>query len=119
MEDIFALKDVISDYDRFFSIAQQLEWIEIKEQHQDWYQDYGHYYPFRIYVDIFEFPEEYVQNNIIQAYVRTVFASMAIYEEWEDKDFWNHMTQKQRNSVNICETVNLDCFLSTKDLGEN
>lgn len=43
-------------------------------------------------VYIFEFPEEYVQNNIIQAYVRTVFASMAIYEEWEDKDFWNHMT---------------------------
>lgn len=26
---------------------------------------------------------------------------------------------EQRNSVNICETVNLDCFLSTKDLGEN
>ncbi|MEY8330471.1 hypothetical protein AALB81_14280 [Lachnospiraceae bacterium 48-33] len=53
MEDIFALKDVISDYNRFYSIAQQLEWIEIKEQHQDWYHDYGHYYPFGIYVDIF------------------------------------------------------------------
>jgi len=46
MEDIFALKDVISDYDRFCSTAQQLE-----------------------------FPERYVQNNIIQTYVRTVFAS--------------------------------------------
>ncbi len=53
MEDIFALKDVISDYNRFYSIAQQLEWIEIKEQHQDCYHDYGHYYPFGIYVDIF------------------------------------------------------------------
>jgi len=82
MEDLSMLKLIVSDYDRFCCIAEKLEWIDIKEQYEDW-----HDCEFGICLDIFEFPEGYIQKNMLQAYVRTVLSGMAFYEEWE-KDFW-------------------------------
>lgn len=89
------LKKVVSDYDVFCSIAEKLEWIEIKEEHEDWFKKY----PLGIFVDLFAFPEGYIQNNLVDAYVRAVLSSMAFAEQW-DKDFWD-MPQKERKKALI------------------
>lgn len=88
--DFDLLKKVVSDYNVFCSIAENLEWIKIKEAHENWFRTY----PLGIFVDAYEFPEGYVQSNIADAYVRTILSEMAFSEGW-DKDFWD-IPQEER-----------------------
>lgn len=88
------LKKVVMDYDSFCSVARELEWIDVSVRHEDWYHTYSHPYPLGICLDLFTFPERYIQNYLPEAYVRAVLSSMAVYEEW-DEDFWN-MAESQR-----------------------
>ncbi|MDE6219249.1 MAG: hypothetical protein K2G51_02255 [Lachnospiraceae bacterium] len=82
------LESTVMDYDGFCRIAEELEWIDVEVQHEDWYHGYAHDYPLGIYLDVFTFPEGYIQHHLPESYVRAVLSSMAIYEEW-DEDFWN------------------------------
>ena len=84
------LRNVSSDYNTFCSIAESLEWIAIKEVHEEWVTTY----PLGIFVDAYEFPKDYVQYNIESVYVRIILSGMAFSEEW-DKDFWN-ISQEER-----------------------
>ena len=83
IDGIRDLRDVVSDYDKFCHIAEQVEWIDIEERHEG----FSSKQPLRIYLNEYEFPAEYVRKNMIQAYVRSVLSSIAFYEEW-DKDCW-------------------------------
>lgn len=89
-QDIKLLKSVISNYNNFCFVAEKLEWIDIKEKHEDWFR----IYPLGIFISVYEFPKGYIQNNIVFAYVRAVLSNIAFFEEW-DKDFWN-ISQKER-----------------------
>lgn len=88
MKEVLQLRKVVMNYDSFCRVAKDLEWIDVKVQHEDWYHAYAHDYPLGIYLDVFTFPEGYIQNHLPESYTREVLSSMAIYEEW-DKDFWN------------------------------
>lgn len=85
------LINVVTRYDEFCHIAEQLAWIEIGEQHEN-----QHSYPLGITLDMYEFPQEYIQSNIAVAYVRACLSGMAFCEEW-DRNFWDipHTERKQ------------------------
>lgn len=92
-QNLSLLKKVVSNYNEFCRFAEQLEWINIKEEHENWFRTY----PLGIFIDAFEFPKGYLKNNIVSAYIRAVFSSIAFYEEW-DKDFWN-IPQLERKEI--------------------
>lgn len=81
---LLSIKSVISNYEEFCYIAENLDWINIYEKHEDWTNTY----PLGICISIFEFPKKYIENNIKETYVRTILSSIAFNEEW-DKDFWD------------------------------
>ncbi|NDO47382.1 hypothetical protein [Clostridium sp. MD294] len=87
------LKRVVSNYNEFCHFAERLEWIDIKEEHENWFRTY----PLGIFIDTFEFPKGYLKNNIVSAYVRAIFSSIAFFEEW-DKNFWN-IPQLERKEI--------------------
>ncbi len=89
-QNLTLFKSVVSNYNVFCSIAENIEWIKIKETHKDWFK----IYPLGIFVNDYEFPKGYIQNNIVSAYVRTVLCDIAFSEKW-DKDFWN-IQKKER-----------------------
>ena len=78
------LKNVVKYYDKFYYVAERLEWIDIEEQHENWFKTY----PLGIQLDMYEFPRGYIQDNIACAYVRACLSDMAFYEEW-DRNFWD------------------------------
>ncbi len=77
------LKNVVTSYDAFCHIAERLAWIETEEQHEN-----RGSYPLGIFLDMYEFPQGYIQGNIAYAYVRACLSGMAFCEEW-DRDFWD------------------------------
>ncbi len=83
MDGINDLRGVVTDYDKFCHIAEQIAWIDIEERHEGFSEKQS----LRIYLNGYEFPAEYVGKNRLQAYVRGVLSSIAFYEEW-DKDYW-------------------------------
>lgn len=88
------LKKAISDYKEFCNIAEKLDWIDVGVHHEDWW-NVG---VLGIYVDTFEFPKGYIESNLVEAYVRTVLSSMAIYEEW-DKNYWDIPLSERRECL--------------------
>lgn len=94
------LKKVLSDYNEFCNIAENIEWIDIIEEHENWFKTY----PLVIFIDLYEFPNGYIKNNIVSAYVRAVLSSMAFYEEW-DKDFWNISQSERKEALTKGESL--------------
>lgn len=84
------LSEIVNNFELFSETAENIEWIDIKEHHEDWCKNY----PLGIMVDSFSFPDGYVEKNFKDAYVRCILSSMAYFEEW-DKDFWN-ITKEER-----------------------
>ena len=86
------LKKVMLNYDIFSCIAKNLEWLDIEEQYEDWYQTY----PLGIQLEIFKFPQDYIiLHHIEDVYVRVNLSTIAHYEEWES-NFWK-ISPKERN----------------------
>ena len=101
------LRSTVMDYDGFCRVAVEMEWIDVEVQHEDWYHAYAHRFPLGIYLDVFAFPEGYLQSHLPESYVRAVLSSMAIYEEW-DEDFWN-----------ISKAQRILCLTQGKELYKN
>lgn len=78
------IKDVISDYNKFCEIAKKIEWLELYEEHEDWWNTY----PLGIVFSIYEFPKDYIKNDILSSYVRIILSNIAFSEGW-DKNFWD------------------------------
>lgn len=79
------LKEIMLDYDTFCHTAEKLEWLDIEEQHDNWFRSY----PLGIQLDAYMFPRDYIiLHHIADVYTRAVLSSMAYYEEWEPK-FWD------------------------------
>lgn len=87
------LKSIVKDYDKFCYIAERLAWIDIEEQHER----YGTY-PLGIILDMYEFPQGYIQDNFVCAYVRACLSGMAFCEEW-DRNFWDIPQAERRHCL--------------------
>lgn len=94
MEDIEDVEGVMSDYEKFREIAQELDWFHIEGRHEY----FSARYPLGLYLDAYEFPEGYVRENMAQAYVRGVMSSIGFYEEWND-DFWRMPLGERRKCL--------------------
>ena len=80
------LKSVTQNYEVFACIAEKLEWTDVEERHEDWWDRSD---PFGIRLDVFKFPEDYViLHHIADVYARVVLSDMAYYEEWDPR-FWD------------------------------
>nr|WP_308743129.1 hypothetical protein [uncultured Anaerocolumna sp.] len=49
------LTEIVNNYATFCNVAVSMEWIEIKEKHEDWCRNY----PIGIIMDLYCFPEGY------------------------------------------------------------
>lgn len=78
------LSEIVNNFELFKETAENIEWLDIEEYHEDWFKKY----PLGISVDVCRFPKGYVEKNFKDAYVRCILSSMAYFERL-DKDFWN------------------------------
>ena len=86
------LRCVTQNYEAFSRAAEKLEWMDVEEQHEDWWRRSD---PIGIQLDVFKFPEDYViLHHIADVYARVVLSTMAYYEEWSPQ-FWD-MPQTER-----------------------
>jgi len=93
-EPLEQLEKIIQDYDAFSLSAERLKWLDIKEQHENWFRSY----PLGILLDVFEFPQDYnILHHITDVYTRTVLSNMAYYEEWEG-NFWDTTSWEERRN---------------------
>lgn len=101
------LSEMVNNFESFKEIAENIEWIDIKEYHDDW----SKVYPFGAIVDVCCFPKGYVTNSFKEAYVRCVLSTMAYFEKW-DKNFWDIskeeraycLADKAENNINLYKT---------------
>ncbi|MDE6425311.1 MAG: hypothetical protein K2K89_04125 [Ruminococcus sp.] len=77
------LKQIVNNYERYKSIAVNLEWTEFNSRYYEWFNHHV-----GIFVTVCDFPKGYVKNNFEQAYVQTVLTYMAYSEEFKE-DFRN------------------------------
>ena len=90
------LKSVTQNYDAFSCAAEKLEWLDIEEQHEDWWCRSG---PIGIQLDAFKFPEDYIiLHHITDVYARVVLSTMAYYEGWGPR-FWEIPQAERRQCL--------------------
>lgn len=99
------LRGVLNHFDRYEQLAVQLPWIEIQEEHVDWF----HKYPCGILISVFRFPEGYVENHFLSAYVRCVLSRTADAEEW-DPDFWKISREERLACIRNSETHGVSVY---------
>lgn len=105
-QPIKLLESIVSNYDSFCDVAEQLEWLDIHV----WHDDYGNNNPFGVHFNAIEFPEEYlIIYSIADAYVLAILSDTAFYKKWYsffydvypckgwNRDFWDIPCDQRKN----------------------
>lgn len=92
------LKGIVNQYPLFKETAIQLKWIDIREKRFNWHRKY----PLGMTACIYEFPEEYIDVNFKDAFVRCHISELAFQEEW-DRDFFDVSEAKRAAYIKSAE----------------
>lgn len=99
------LKGIVNQYSVFKDTALKLNWIEVREKHFDWCCTY----PLGISASLFEFPENYVEKNFKDAFVRCCISLIADTNDW-DKNYFDTTAEKRAEYISGFENSNFNCY---------
>ena len=99
------LKEIVNQYRLFKETAIHMKWIDIREEHFDWYRKY----PIGMFVNVYEFPVNYLEIHFRDAFVRCCISELAFQEEW-DKNFFDTSEAQRTLYIKNAEACGLNPY---------
>lgn len=88
------LENIVSDYEKFSRVAENVNCSPTEEQHYDYTTEY----PLGLNIGIYKFPEAYIESHLVDAYAATVLSDIAYFEGWNES-FFDFTNIQRRQSL--------------------